>query len=136
MRKLLFIVLLAALPVAARAQDCSSGTPCSVSGNASQVATFTRARTLKNTATCASVGLSANCTQTQARALNPNLNIYTDNQDYLVRSVVANAFQDLSTQVTVNDAAAFCVGFKAANQTTKDSICTATGQSAGCAPCP
>lgn len=136
MKKLLAIALLL-LAVPAFAADYT------VTLNAGQETTITRARTESNTAACALVGLPASCTQAQANAavvaaaaevpprVLPSVNIFNGNNSY-VNSLV-NA--DLARMKAVHKAAdknSFDSARDTATQAQKDAACVALGLVAGC----
>lgn len=136
MRKILFLISVLFGASVASAQDCSTGTPCSVAGNATQVLIFTQARLIVNAGVCAAASLPANCTQAQARAVNPDANVYSDNQDFLTRFVIAPKFVELREAVRRSGNDQFCTAWSFLSVANKNTICTNKGFETGCELCP
>lgn len=86
-----------------------------------------RARLQINAATCGSVGLPDNCSQPQARAIDPNASIYSDVGDFINRYMLRNAAQDLQDQQNHQDLSAFCSAFAAASTAARANACSAVG---------
>jgi hypothetical protein len=94
-------------------------------------------RVILNSETCASVSLPANCTQAQARAKNPGLNVYTTVQDYIQRYHGPTILASAKAGIAASEAQALCRWWNGATTTRaqQDAICTAIGLSAGCEVC-
>lgn len=118
------------------AQDCSAATPCSVQGTAAQVNVLTQARSAVNARTCAEVGLPTTCTQAQARARSANANVYSDNQDFVTRYIVAPKFQDLRADLAAVGPGDYCEAWALLSTASKITICTNKGLPTGCDRCP
>lgn len=138
MKKLLVVLallLLAAVP--ALAADYT------VTLNAGQETTTTRARTESNTAACALVGLPASCTQAQADAAVaaaaaevpprtlPSVNVMSNNSKY-VNSLVNAELARIKTVQKAADKNSFDKARDTATQAQKDAACVALGLTAGC----
>jgi hypothetical protein len=105
-----------------------------VSTTAAQDTRLDRARLRVNAETCASVNLPASCTQAQARAINPALDVFSDIEDFITRFLLKNAVQDLKRQQDGSDRADFCVAFNAASPSAQAAACSAVSATA-CVPC-
>lgn len=94
-----------------------------------------RQRVRLNKATCLMVSLPASCTQAQARAKQPGLNIYSDVTDLITRYIMANYFDQLKQADTSDDAAQFCSWFKSATTAQQNSACALAALPNGCEIC-
>jgi len=119
------------LAVLLAAATASAGT-YSVTTNAAQDTRLARQLTRVNKATCAGVGLPGTCTQAQARAKNPGVDVYANVQDMLERLVVKNYTDNLKNADTSDDAAQALAAWTAMNDTQKNAVCTLLGLPAGC----
>lgn len=113
--------------------------------NATQEATVTRARTESNAAACALVGLPANCTQAQANAAVaaaaaevpprtlPSVNVINTNSGY-VNTMVNADLKRMKGAHKAADKNSFNAARDTATQAQKDAACVAFGLAAGCLP--
>jgi hypothetical protein len=125
MRKLIALVILSAASVA------SAGT-YTVNTNASQDTRLARQLNRLNKATCASVGLPANCTQAEARAKQPSLDVYASVTDMLDRAIVGGYLSGLKSADTQEDAVQAAAAWVAMNDTQKNAVCALLGLPNGC----
>ena len=95
-----------------------------------------RDRVRRNKVTCAGVGLPGTCTQAQARAKNPGVDIYSDVQDLYNRVVIKSYTDALKQADTSDDEAQFCTWFKAATVAQQNSACALASLPNGCEICP
>jgi len=130
MKKALWMLMLLAFATIALAGTYT------VTTNAAQDTRLERHRVRSNKATCASVSLPVGCTQAQARNINPDANIYSNVEDLIDRMVVKNFTDGLKNDDTRDDAAQFCVWFKAASAAQQNNACALAGLPNGCEICP
>ena len=155
MKKLnLSIIIIAAASFTATPKEAAAQETYSVSLPANQVAQLDLGRTQTNETNCAKGSLPANCTQQQlCTALNvgtpgactageanaAGIRIYNNNLNAreafltleLVKPPLAS-FVQKQAEKALAALRSFCIS---ANQTQKDGVCTASGQSAGCGIC-
>lgn len=146
MKRLLFLLALISFPAIAQAQETWLLSP-----TVGQVSRTTKAVTIQNRQTCASMGLGPTCIQadictakglaacTPAQARAANVRIYPNTQpgreEFVTFVLVIPAFQQLMSTAVTSDVQDFCGAFKAASQATRDATCTTYGLPAACEPC-
>ncbi len=144
--------LLVALGFLVLAATASAQEAYTVNATATQVTRLDRQRTRWNASVCARFALLASCTQAQActaanvspcnttNIRNADIEIFpntlTGRQDYLVQKIIREAAEKWKADDVAKDAAQQCVNWTAANQTTRDGMCTAASLPAGCDLCP
>ena len=128
MRKLLLAIIALSLPALA-----SAGT-CNLTTSAGQDTRLERDRVRKNKQTCASVSLPPSCTQAQARAVNPALDIYSDACDMIDRRLIREYVQGLQGTDTGEDQPALCNWWNAGTttQVQRNADCQKVGLPNGC----
>lgn len=111
--------------------------------NATQETTVTRARTESNAAACALVGLPASCTQAQANAavvaaaaetpprILPSVNVINTNSGY-VNTMVNADLKRIKDAHKAADRNSFDKAKATASQAQLDAACVALGLAAGC----
>jgi hypothetical protein len=106
-------------------------------GTARQDQILNQHRVILNTDTCSAARLPANCTQAQARAVNPGANVYTTVADYIQRYHGPKILAEAKADIAAHEAEALCRWWN--NSTTtraaQDGVCTAIGLTAGCELC-
>lgn len=123
-----------------------------VNATAAHVTRLDRQRTRWNTAVCARFALAPSCTQALAcssagvgscvtaniRAADIEIfpNTLTGRNDYFVQKILKALADAWKSDDVAKDAALQCVNWTAANQTTRDGMCTAASLPAGCDLCP
>lgn len=123
LRPLLLILVVLALPAAA---------DTTITLTAGQTTALDRVRQELNRQTCLAVGLSAGCTQAQARATGAvRSRVWTDVADMLA-DVVLDFYQAKRDQVDRAERAAFCTTFLALTTNQKNARCAADGLPNGC----
>lgn len=128
MRKsLLFLAVLALL-----VGDALAGT-YNFTTTAAQDAKLERGRLAFNKATCNRVGLPDDCTQAQARAIDPSADVPTTIEGFVTVSM-KRVLNDLTSQQQQEDLAQFEAAWVLANTATKNGICSALGLPNGCKP--
>jgi len=94
-------------------------------------------RVILNTTTCAAARLAPSCTQAQARAVTPGVNIYTNTADYIQRYHGPKILAEAKAGIAEYEAQALCRWWN--NTTTtrsaQDGVCTAVGLAVGCELC-
>ena len=85
-----------------------------------------------NKATCASVGLPADCTQAQARNVQPGLDVYSNVQDMVDRLIVGGFLKGLKAADTSDDAEQAKALWDAKTDAQKNAVCAAIGLPSGC----
>ena len=126
------LALVALLLVAALAQAGSY----TVTTTSPQDNRLEKQRVRLNKATCAGVGLPGTCTQAQARAKNPGVDVYSDVADMLNRKVIKDYTDALKQADTSDDEQQFCAWFKAATVAQQNSACALASLPNGCEICP
>jgi hypothetical protein len=128
MRRLFLALIALSLPAMAVAGTCNLTT------SAGQDTRLERDRLRKNKQACASVGLVATCTQAQARALNPALDIYSDVCDMVDRKLIREYVQGLQGTDTGEDQPALCAWWNAptTTQAQRNADCAKAGLANGC----
>ena len=91
-----------------------------------------RQRVRVNKATCASVSLPASCTQAQARAVTPGLDIYSSVQDMVDRTLLRDWLNNLKSADTSDDAIQAQAAWVAMNDTQKNAVCALLSLPNGC----
>lgn len=127
----------------------------SLAATAQQVSDLTIVVAIENERTCIRLGQAASCTQAQActaanaaggasctaaQARAATARIWPATQagreEFVTFAIAAPRFQDLKAGTIGRHREKMCEAWTAANQAGKDSMCTATGNSAGCTLCP
>jgi len=103
-----------------------------INTNAANDTRLARHLTRINKATCSSVSLPASCTQAEARAKQPGLNVYSNVQDMLDRLIVGGFLDGLRNVDTSDDAVQAAAAWVAMNDTQKNAVCALLGLPAGC----
>lgn len=89
-----------------------------------------------NKVTCANAGLTVGCTQSQARAVTPGVDVYSDSLDYLQRGPLSDLLKNLKNADNADDLTVFCGWWlNTSNQTQRNTHCTDAGLPAGCELC-
>jgi hypothetical protein len=122
-KTLLFLLLVAA--------SASAGT-YTVTTNAVNDARLARQLARVNKATCASVNLPASCTQAQARAVTPGLDVYSNVADMIDRTILRDFLANLKNADTSDDAIQAAAAWAAMNDTQKNAVCALLGLPNGC----
>lgn len=147
MRRILAIFLLLSAPVFAATWTINTGTV--------QDARATRELNALNKATCASVGLGANCTQTNARIAycaqplaivrntvpctvngvsSSTLVIYGTAGEYYDKVAIGANDAVLKAKQDTQDLNSFATWRQTASRAQKDAVCSSAGLAAGCLP--
>lgn len=92
-----------------------------------------RGRLAFNKASCNRVGLPDDCTQAQARAIDPNADVPATIEAFVTVSM-RRVLNDLTSQQQNEDLQAFEAAWVLANTATKNGICSALGLANGCKP--
>lgn len=124
--------LVLALFALALAASAAADVTYTVTVNDANGARVERARVRTNTATCAASNLPANCTQPQARVLNPTAVIYNTAQEYIDKAVVGGYVQSLKDIDTSDDRQQAKAAWDAKTAAQKDAACATFGLPAGC----
>jgi hypothetical protein len=103
-----------------------------ITTTASQDARLERQRVRLNKATCQSVQLAEGCTQAQARAKNPNANIYTTITDLIDRQILKGYLDGLRSVDTRDDAVQAAAAWVAMTDAQKNAVCALLGLPNGC----
>lgn len=141
MKRLLLTLLVLALPAMAGSYTVTTTT--------AQDTKLTRAMTRQNRLTCAQYGLTASCTQVQARKAYCEQNgfggvanctgantvdVYSDVPTFLQRETVRLVLASLAAALEAEDRAAFAAAQETATKAQKDAACQSLGLPAGCLP--
>lgn len=131
--KKLFLVAICLLAVPLFATDYTVST-----STARQDQILNQHRVILNTETCASVQLPPSCTQAQARAVTPGVNIYTTVADYIQRHYGPTILATAKAGIAANEARALCLWWNGATTTrpAQDRVCIEAGLAANCEVCP
>ena len=106
-------------------------------GNARQDQYLNTHRLNLNADTCAAAHLPSNCTQAQARARTPGVNIYSSIEDYIQRYWGPQILAAAKADQAEREAHAFCRWWNNSNTTRaqQDAVCTAIGLEDNCELC-
>jgi hypothetical protein len=132
MRKLLAVLAVLVFAAVAYATDYTLSTTTT-----RQDEILNQHRVILNTATCAGARLPSSCTQAQARAVTPGVNVYTTTADYITRYHGPKILAEAKAEIAANEAQALCRWWNGTGTTraAQDGICTAVGLAAGCELC-
>lgn len=119
MRKLILALALVLL-----AAPVSAGT-WTVTTNGTQDNRLDRARKRVNADTCTRLGLPATCTQSQARAVVPGTDVYSDVGDFCDRFVVQTYYATLKDLADASDVADAKAAWDAMSNAQKNAVCAA-----------
>lgn len=139
---------LLALALLAFTASASAQETYSLPASANNVTTLTGVITAQNGALCAAYGLARTCTQAQvcaaagatggsgctaAQARNAGVRIFpltqAGREEFAQHKIAAPKFAELISEQQAENRRSFCEAWNAANQTQRDSACTAIGAS-------
>jgi len=132
MKKLTLVLFVLSLPSLTFATDYVIST-----NTTRQDEILNQHRVILNTATCSAARLPESCTQAQARAVTPGVNVYSSVGDYITRYHGPVILATAKAEIAASEAQALCRWWN--NTTTsramQDGVCTTIGLSAGCEVC-